>query len=99
MSAANLVVDERRMSDRRASLHLAVPRERRGKVVSSRDAGHIEVFLIEVQCAVDAALTRAGHTIAVQKLLENELRELRAALTAARVAARTATGIVSGVDS
>lgn len=99
MTAVEMVGDERRVSDRRASLHVATPADRRGQLLNRSERAHAETWMVEVQCALDAALKRAGHTIAAQKMIDNELRELRAALNAARAASRTATGVISGEAS
>lgn len=71
----------------------------RGKLVSNRNAAYVEQYLMETQAASDAAQQRVAHAIATMQTLQNELRAARAACVAARQAARTATGILSGAES
>jgi hypothetical protein len=100
MAARELVAAERRQGERRSShLHLAPDPDPRGELLNRSERAHVEIDLIEVQCAVEAALDRASHSIAAQKLIDNELRALRAALKSALDASRSATRTVSGVAS
>lgn len=101
MSAAEMVAlgAERRMGERRSYDERTTSAGRRGELLNRSERAHAETWMVEVQCALDAALKRAGHTIAAQKLIDNELRELRAALNSARSASRTATGVISGEAS
>ena len=100
MSAAEyLVGNERRVGERRACDETPTASGRRGELVHRGNQAHIEIQLIEAQCAQEAAQDRIGHAVAAAQLLLNELRQARAAATAARQAARNATSIVSGEPS
>lgn len=100
MSAApSLVAGERRVAGRRACDEVPTLADRRGELLNRSERAHVEIDLLEVQCAVAAALDRSSHSIAAQKLIDNELRALRAALKAALEASRSATRTVSGVAS
>lgn len=100
MSAAeNMVVDERRVSDRRAQRHLESAPEPRGKTFNSHERAHTEVLLCETQAAADSALEALSHAIAASQTLLNELRAARAASVASRRAAHLAAGQISGVTS
>lgn len=99
MAACGLVEGERRQGERRACDEIPTLSSRRGELLNRSERAHVELDLLEVQCAVAAALDRASHSIAAQKLIDNELRALRAALKAALDASRSATAAVSGVAS
>lgn len=100
MSAAEqMVAVERRVSDRRASLHVATAADRRGKSFSTHDIARLEVLLVEVQAAAQHAREQEAHAIAAGQTLMNALRHARAAVVAAERAAHLAAGAVSGATA
>lgn len=94
-AAAEMVVHERRVGERRASMHRAMPDERRGKQFSGHDVARLELLLVEVQAAAQHAREQEAHAIAAGQTLMNALREARAACVAAERAAHIAAGAVS----
>lgn len=102
MSAAEMVAREaeRRVSDRRASLHVATAADRRGKSFESTHVqSRVELLLVEQQAASEHALQAISHAAAALQTLANELRAARAAAVAANRAGHLAAGAVSGVGS
>lgn len=99
MSAAeSLVAPERRMGERRSSLHAVTTEKRCGESLSSHERSHTEVLLCETQAAAEYALEATAHAIAAAQTLMNELRSARAASVASRRAAHLAAGQISGVS-
>lgn len=101
MAAQNLVVDERRVSDRRAQRHLEAAPEPCGKSSDEDWTTHtrsrVELLLVEQQAATEHAVEALSHCVAALQTMTNELRAARAAAVAANRAAHLAAGAVSGV--
>lgn len=94
-----MVADERRVSDRRACLHVATDEDRCVELLNRDERAYQQLMLVEAQAAADVALEQLAHLIASLQQACSDARQSRAASVAARRAAYLAAGAVSGATS
>lgn len=95
---------ERRLGDRRASLHVATAADRRGKSFSrqslnTHQAARAETMAVEIQAAQQYAEEAVVAAAASLTKFHDDLRTALAAVAAAKRAAHIVAGLVSGVES